>query len=309
MTPSPTTSRPALSWRNILFFAMSHLLAAFTVVYLVAFRCSPWTIGLGLLWFLLCGLSITAGYHRHFAHPTHKAAWPIRAFYLLFGAASVQNSALKWAADHRVHHALTDAEGDPYDARRGFWWSHIGWLLFEDDHPLDVTAVPDLVRDRLVDFQHRRFVLLAILVGGLVPVALGFLWGDPIGALLCAGFLRLVFQWHATFSVNSLAHMLGTQPYSTRCSARDSWITALVTFGEGYHNYHHRFPGDYRNGVRWYHFDPTKWYIYLASKLRLTWDLRRISRNAIHAARVDVAGRSRVFDAEPATEADVAAVS
>jgi stearoyl-CoA desaturase (Delta-9 desaturase) len=288
------TSRLALCWTNILFFAAAHLLAVVAVAYLAIVLCSPWTIGLAILWFVLCGLAITAGYHRHFAHPTHKAAWPLRAFYLLFGAASVQHSALKWSADHRVHHAETDDERDPYDARKGFWWSHIGWIFVKDEHALDFTAVPDLTADPLVGFQHRHLVFLALLAGCFLPAALGLLWGDPIGAVLCAGFLRLVFQWHATFSVNSLAHMLGTQPYSRRCSARDSWITALVTFGEGYHNYHHRFPGDYRNGVRWYHFDPTKWCIYVASKLKLTWDLRRIPTAAIEAARAQVAGRSAV---------------
>jgi stearoyl-CoA desaturase (delta-9 desaturase) len=294
MHPEPATSRPALCWTNILFFATAHLLAAFAVVYLAVFRCSPWTLGLGAVWLTLCGLSITAGYHRHFAHPTHKAAWPLRAFYLLFGAASVQHSALKWSSDHRVHHSDTDEDDDPYDARRGFWWSHIGWILFKDERTLELAAVPDLENDRLVRFQHRHIVLLGIVGGAILPAALGLLWGDPIGAILCAGFLRLVLQWHATFSINSLAHMLGTQPYSTRCSARDSWITALVTFGEGYHNYHHRFPGDYRNGVRWYHFDPTKWCLYVASKLRLTWDLRRMSGAAIEAARAEVARRERV---------------
>jgi stearoyl-CoA desaturase (delta-9 desaturase) len=297
LTLDSATSR--LSWRNILFFAAAHLLAVAAVVHL-SLDFSWWTVGLAAAWFGLCGLSITAGYHRHFAHPTHKAAWPLRAFYLLFGAASVQHSALKWAADHRDHHALTDEEGDPYDARKGFWWSHIGWIFVEDGHPLDLALVPDLADDPLVRFQHRHIVLLAILAGCALPAALGLLWGDPIGAVLCAGFLRLVLQWHATFSINSLAHMLGTQPYSNRCSARDSWVTALVTFGEGYHNYHHRFPGDYRNGVRWYHFDPTKWLIFLASKVRLTWDLRRMPAAAIEAARAHVAGRSPAPEPDPA---------
>jgi stearoyl-CoA desaturase (delta-9 desaturase) len=98
--------------------------------------------------------------------------------------------------------------------------------------------------------------------------------------------LRLVIQWHATFSINSLAHQLGSQPYSRSTSARDSWVTALVTFGEGYHNFHHRFQGDYRNGVRWFHFDPTKWWVWALSKIGLAWDLRRMPREAIQRARV-----------------------
>lgn len=278
-------ARPRVSWKNVGFLSVAHVLAGVTVAYLIWVRCSPWTLGLGALWLALCGLSITAGYHRHFAHPTHKAAWPLRALYLLFGAASAQNSALKWSADHRRHHRRTDEECDPYNARRGFWWSHVGWIFFEDETPIEMATVSDLQRDRLVRLQHRHLIPLTALVGCAIPALLGLLWGDPWGAMLCAGFLRLVLQWHATFSINSLAHMLGTQPYSTACTARDSWITAMVTLGEGYHNYHHRFPGDYRNGVRWYHFDPTKWFLYVAAKLRLVRDLRRVPHAAIEAAR------------------------
>ena len=287
-----TAAHRAPCWTNILFIAASHMIAAGTLVYFIIAGVSPWTIGLGLIWWVLCGLAITAGYHRHFAHPTYKAAWPLRVFYLLFGAASVQNSVLKWSADHRLHHRLTDEERDPYNARRGFWWSHVGWLLFKDPEPIDVTSVRDLQQDRLVRFQDRHYVAVAFFAACVLPAALGFLWGDPLGALLCAGFLRLVLQWHATFSVNSLAHILGDQPYSKKCTAKDSWITALVTLGEGYHNYHHRFPTDYRNGVRWYHFDPTKWFVYLGSKIRLTRDLRKIPRSVIDAARAQEAARS-----------------
>jgi stearoyl-CoA desaturase (delta-9 desaturase) len=129
-----------------------------------------------------------------------------------------------------------------------------------------------------------------------MPLALGFLWGDPIGALLVAGFLRLALQWHATFAVNSFAHWIGTQPYSTANSARDSVWTAIISMGEGYHNFHHRFQADYRNGVRWYHFDPTKWFVWTLEKVGLTSDLRRASRESIERAKASVlaeAGASR----------------
>jgi stearoyl-CoA desaturase (delta-9 desaturase) len=106
--------------------------------------------------------------------------------------------------------------------------------------------VRDLAADPLVRFQHRHYLALAFIMGAVLPGALGSLWGDTIGVLLVGGCLRVVLQWHATFSVNSIAHMVGRQPYTTAVSARDSWFTALITLGEGYHNYHHRFPLDYR---------------------------------------------------------------
>ena len=285
-------TRPALDWTNTIVLPLFHLTAAFAVVYLLAIRASPWTIGLGLLWLLLCSIAITAGYHRLFAHPTHRASGIVRAFYLLFGAASVQNSALKWAADHRLHHARVDDHEDPYNIRRGFWWAHIGWIFVKAPPP-DMRLVKDLQRDPLVMLQHRFYAPLALIVGAAVPAALGALWGDAIGALLVAGFLRLVVQWHATFSVNSVAHCIGRQPFDRRTSARDSFVTALITFGEGYHNFHHRFKSDYRNGVRWYHFDPTKWWIWTLSKLGLVGELRRIAREAIERAREEASAGTR----------------
>ena len=286
-----------LSWTNLLFLAGAHVLALAAVAWLVLVCASPWTIGLGCLWFALCGVSITGGYHRLFAHPTYRASRALRAFYLVFGAASVQNSALKWASDHRTHHARTDREDDPYNVRRGFWWAHIGWILFKE--PADRVAhnVKDLAADSLVRWQDRHYVLLAAAVAGVVPPLLGSLWGDALGALLVAGFLRLVLQWHATFAVNSFAHLFGHQPYSRATSARDSSWTALITLGEGYHNFHHRFQSDYRNGVRWFHFDPTKWFVWTLSKLGITRNLRRTPAAAIERARREARGADSLASA------------
>jgi stearoyl-CoA desaturase (delta-9 desaturase) len=271
-------------WVNILFIASVHALALVAVGYMAFVRFSWWTVGLAVLWFALCGFGITGGYHRLFSHPTYKAHPLVRAFQLFFGAAAVQNSALKWSNDHRIHHSQTDTDRDPYNIRRGFWWAHIAWIFYEDQNK-DLTLVKDLQADPLVAFQHRHYVWIAVLAGALLPTALGFLWGDPIGALLVAGALRLTVQWHATFAVNSFAHMIGKRTYCRVSSARDSFLVALITLGEGYHNFHHRFPLDYRNGVRWFHVDPTKWAIWTLSKAGLTRDLRRTSRERMDKAR------------------------
>jgi stearoyl-CoA desaturase (delta-9 desaturase) len=271
-----------LDWTNTLFLVAVHLLGLYGVYWLCT-RFSWWTLALGAVWFACCGVSITGGYHRLFSHPTYKAAWPLRLFYLLFGAASVQNSALKWSADHRLHHGQVDTERDPYNIFRGFWWAHIGWVLHQTPGE-SLDNVADLEKDPLVRFQHAAYVPLAVVFGALLPVSLGLLWGDPIGALLFAGFTRLVLQYHATFAVNSFAHMLGTQPYSTKSSARDSFVTAILTLGEGYHNFHHSFQMDYRNGVRWWQLDPTKWFVWSLSRVGLTRDLRRAAPERIDAA-------------------------
>ncbi len=273
-----------LDWTNTIVITVFHMLAVVAICYLIFVEASPWTIGLGLFWIVMCGLSITAGYHRMFAHPTYQGHAIVRIVWLLFGAASVQNSALKWSSDHRLHHARTDQDDDPYSISRGFWWAHIGWVLHKG-RQINPLIVRDLERDPLVRFQHRYYVPLAILMGALVPAAIGMAWGDPIGALLVAGFLRLVIQWHGTFSINSVAHTIGRQPFCKRGTARDSFLAALLTFGEGYHNFHHKFKSDYRNGVRWYHFDPTKWLVWSLSKVGLARNLRRVARDVIEQAR------------------------
>lgn len=284
-TGSNTRRRYRIDWVNFPFLLFAHLAAAFAIVYLAAIHFSWWTVGFGVVWLALCGLSITAGYHRLLSHRAYAASPLLRALYLAFGAASVQNSALRWSADHRAHHANVDQEDDPYNIKRGFWWAHIGWVVFNVPRARNMALVRDLEKDPLVRFQHRYYVPLAVLFGAVLPLVIGAAWGDPIGAMLVAGWLRLVVQWHATFSVNSLAHWVGRQPYSKRHSARDSFFVALVTFGEGYHNFHHQFQIDYRNGVRWYHFDPTKWWVWTAAKVGLAGGLRRVPKERIDAAR------------------------
>jgi len=274
-----------LNWTVAVVLIIVHALAALAVWHF-AWRRDWGTLILFNVWLLLCGLAITAGYHRLFSHPTYRASWPVRLLYVLFGAASVQGSVLKWSADHREHHAETDDPLDPYNIQKGFWWAHVGWILHAPFHQrCDYDSVRDLYADSLVRFQHRHYLALAFGIGFLLPLGIGFLYGDPLGALLCAGFLRLALQWHGTWAVNSVAHYLGRRPYDANTSARDSWITALVTFGEGYHNYHHRFPIDYRNGVRWYHFDPTKWFIWALARLRLASRLRSTPPSLIEACR------------------------
>jgi stearoyl-CoA desaturase (delta-9 desaturase) len=206
----------------------------------------------------------------------------------LFGAAAVQNSALAWSADHRAHHASTDERGDPYSIAHGFWWAHVGWIVSRAPRARNRSRVRTLERDPLIRLQHVAYVPLAIFVGALLPAAIGSLWGDALGAVLVAGWLRLVLQWHATFSVNSLAHSIGRRPYSLLTSARDSVWVAFVTLGEGYHNFHHRFPVDYRNGIRWYHFDHTKWWVWGASRIGLAGNLRRVPADRIARARAEL---------------------
>ena len=280
--------RAPISWTNTAFLLGTLLVAAIgTPLYL-------WRYGLGWpetltflgLW-LAVGLSITAGYHRLFAHKTYQASRPVRLFFLIFGAAGLENTVLKWAADHRVHHSHVDSERDPYNATKGFFWSHIGWIFFESTPPSQ-TVVRDLAEDPLVQWQDRWYVTIGLTVALGIPLVVGLLTHRVLGCLLIGGVLRIVVSHHATFFINSLCHIIGRQPYSREHSARDSSVMAFLAFGEGYHNYHHSFPFDYRNGIRGWHFDPAKWMIWCLARLGLARDLRRASDVAILKAKVRI---------------------
>ena len=250
----------------------------------------------GLDWFqcvLFCamfaasGFSISLGYHRLFSHIAFQAAWPVRLFTLIFGAGAFENSVLMWSSEHRRHHKHVDHDDDPYDITKGFFYAHMGWLLFKMSPQPPFDNVPDLKRDRLVMWQHRYIHLIAVLVAFVLPTVIGWLWSGPVGALggfLIAGVARVTVLQHCTFLINSACHTLGRQPYSDRCSARDSHLLALFTFGEGYHNYHHEFQHDYRNGVKPWEFDPTKWIIWTLSKFGLTENLRRVAAEKVREA-------------------------
>jgi stearoyl-CoA desaturase (delta-9 desaturase) len=257
-----------------------------------------WYFGFDWFHFAICavlgaatGFSITLGYHRLFTHATFRARFPVRLFTLIFGAAAFENSVLMWASDHRRHHKHVDHDEDPYDITKGFFYAHMGWMLFKlwPEPPIDNVA--DLKKDPLVMWQHKYIHVLAVLVSFGLPTLLGGLWDGWIGALggfLIGGVAKVVMLQHGTFLINSACHTFGRQPYSTRCSARDSFFMALFTMGEGYHNYHHEFQHDYRNGVKPWQWDPTKWLIWTFSKIGLTSGLRRVRAEVISSTEANV---------------------
>ena len=259
--PATETHAPIV-WANALMFALTFAAAAVLVPWYGlthGFSTADWCVFAFLL--VANGMAITAGYHRLWAHRTYEAHWTLRLLYLVFGTMALQNSVFAWCSGHRTHHLhVDDVERDPYSARRGFWFSHIGWMLRE--YPSgreDFRNIPDLKKDPMLVFQHRYYVPLAVGVNFGLPLAAGLLFHDVWGMLILAGVLRLVWSHHVTFFINSLAHMWGSRPYTEDNTARDNPVLAVITYGEGYHNFHHIFAHDYRNGVRWWQWDPTKW--------------------------------------------------
>ena len=290
MTQAQLT-RPYLpiNWVNTLFLITTALIALIGMPLHVYYMGTSWSlIGVFVFYLVATGLSITGGYHRLFAHRSYEANHMVKLFYLLFGAAACENSALKWATDHRNHHRFVDQDADPYNIRLGFFHAHIGWVFYKRPMKSSFDSEHDLIEDPLVRWQHRFYLSLAIFVGGGLPLLIGYFLGNALGCFLLAGVTRTVIVHHSTFLINSLCHFMGKQPYSLKDSSRDSALVAFLTCGEGYHNFHHRFQYDYRNGVRWYHFDPTKWLIKALETLRLAKGLRKASNMHIFKARLDV---------------------
>lgn len=279
------------------FFLFGVLTLSLTAVpaFIYFFEVGAFTWILFAFYAVATGLSITLGYHRLFSHISFKAKLPVRLFVTIFGAAAWENSIFDWCSDHRRHHKHVDHDDDPYNINNGFWYAHIGWMLFKLKPEPPMDNINDLRKSALLRWQHKYVFVIATLVGFVLPTILGWLyygtWQGALGCFLIVGVLRTTFVQHATFFINSACHYVGNQPYSSKHSARDSWIMALLTYGEGYHNYHHEFQHDYRNGVKPWQWDPTKWTIWLLSKVGLTSDLRRVSDAKILLAELQEARR------------------
>ncbi len=235
-------------------------------------------------YFVATSFAITMGYHRFFAHSTFRAGKIVNFLLLFFGAATYEGSALKWSSMHRSHHQFTDTESDPYNIKNGFFYAHMGWFIFWW-HDIDYNNVKDLQKNALLMHQHKHFQAWGFVSSLLVPLLIGAMTGHLLGAFLWTVAARICLVHHSAFFINSFAHTFGNRPYDTSVSARDNWLGALLTNGEGYHNYHHKFPLDYRNGIHWYHWDPTKWVIWLLSIIGVAHDLRRTPATQIVAAR------------------------
>jgi len=236
-----------------------------------------------ILGWWISGMGITIGYHRLFAHRSFQAHPVVQFIAMLCGSSALQNTILKWSSDHRLHHKELDTEVDPYSITKGFFHAHIGWII--EDKPPVINGVNDLKKNPVVMFQYKYYWLIAIGLSFVFPLIIGSFYGRPLGGLLWGGFLRVTLVHHFTFFINSLCHFVGKRPFELNTSARDSWWVAYLTFGEGFHNFHHKFQWDYRNGIRWYDFDPGKWTIKFLSFFKLTSGIRKVDEHKILRAR------------------------
>ena len=267
-------------------------LAAITIVPWYGFThgYSGWAWLFFAIFMVFNGIGIGSGYHRLWSHRTYQAHPALKWFLAVMGGMALQNSIIVWSARHRIHHRdVDDNDKDPYSIGRGFWFAHIGWMLKDyASGEIDYSVVRDLEKDPVAAWQHRWYWTLVWTTNLALPLFLGWLTGDMLGMFLLAGVLRLVLSHHVTFFINSLAHMWGKQPYTDENSARDQHFLALITYGEGYHNYHHLFQSDYRCGIRWWHLDINKWFISTCALLGLVKNRKRAPAFKVLRARLNM---------------------
>ncbi|KAK2591275.1 stearoyl-CoA 9-desaturase [Conoideocrella luteorostrata] len=274
-----------IDWLSVFFIIIIPLMG-FVAAYFCPLQCA--TAIFAVIYYFNTALGITAGYHRLWAHSSYKASTPLKIYLAAVGVGAIQGSIRWWSRGHRAHHRYTDTEKDPYSVRKGLLYAHIGWMVMKQNpKSIGRADITDLNEDPIVVWQHQHYIKAVLFMGLVFPTLVcGFGWGDWAGGFIYAGILRATFVQQATFCVNSLAHWLGDQPFDDRHSPRDHIATALVTMGEGYHNFHHEFPSDYRNAIEWWQYDPTKWAIWTWKQVGLAYSLKKFKQNEIEKGRV-----------------------
>ena len=242
---------------------------------------SPVAVAVAALMYALRMFAITGFYHRYFSHKSFRTSRPVQFLFALLGAASVQRGPLWWAAHHRHHHRHADTEHDVHSPRHGFWHSHVGWFLTRRRFATDHAAIPDLVQYPELRWLDRFDILVPILLA--LGLYLTGAWlesahpalGTSGGQLLVWGFfISTIVLFHVTVTINSLAHRWGSRRFATRDDSRNNWLLALLTFGEGWHNNHHHFPGSARQGFAWWEYDLTYYLLRVMAVFGLVWDLK-----------------------------------
>jgi len=241
--------------------------------------------------YVLTGLGVTVGFHRHLTHRAFKAKPWVRGTLAILGSAAIEGPVIAWVADHRKHHAFADVEGDPHSphvdhghgvkgALKGLLHAHVGWLFLHTHRGRKERYAPDLLADPLIRWIDRTFVLW-VAAGLLLPFGLGYLIGGTLDTaltgLLWGGAVRMLVVHHVTYSINSLCHFFGRQAFDTGDESRNLLWLAPFTFGEAWHNNHHAFPTSYEHGMRRWQLDPSRAVIRLLEKMGLVWDVVRIS--------------------------------
>jgi stearoyl-CoA desaturase (delta-9 desaturase) len=242
-------SAMGINWNTAIFMALFHL-GALAALFMFSWQALVTAI---VLWWVTASLGVGMGFHRLLTHKAYKTPKLVEYFLTFCGTLALEGGPIYWVVTHRIHHAHADVPGDPHTPRDGRWWSHMGWILRGTAQQYDSSVVaryaPDLINDRFHVWLNRLYWVPLVLLG-VTLVTLGG-WSY----LMWAVFLRVTFNLHATWLVNSATHMWGRRRFQTRDDSRNNWWVALLTFGEGWHNNHHAHPTSARHGLAWYEID------------------------------------------------------
>ncbi len=265
------TEQKGINWHTGAFMALFHI-GAVAALFMFSWQALVAAI---VLWWISASLGVGMGFHRLLTHRGYKTPKVVEYVLTLCGLLALEGGAINWVVTHRIHHAHTDAPGDPHTPRDGGWWAHIGWMLKGTAQSHDEAAMaryaPDMVKDRFqVLFNRIYWVPIIVLAVGLLAFG-----GWPF--VLWGVFFRVTFNFHATWLVNSATHMWGRRRFATRDDSTNNWWVALLTFGEGWHNNHHAYPTAARHGLAWYEIDLNWWGIRTLQFLRLAKGIKLVS--------------------------------
>ncbi|XP_041989217.1 acyl-CoA Delta(11) desaturase-like [Aricia agestis] len=264
-------------------------LAAIYGLYLAVTAAQWYTLVFTAFTAVAAGIGVTAGAHRLWSHRSYKAKPPLHFLLMIMQSITFQYSAITWAKMHRTHHRYSDTDADPHNAARGFFYSHIGWMLMKS-HPefrkrVKLTDLSDLYSNRILMLQHKYTTLFCVTFCLLLPTVIPmYFWGESLNVAWHVTMLRYIYILHGTFLVNSVAHMFGSGTYDKSIKPTQNVFVSLILFGEGFHNYHHVFPWDYRTaelGNNW--LNPTKLFIDFFAWVGWAYDLKTVPDDIISA--------------------------
>ncbi|CAH1405200.1 unnamed protein product [Nezara viridula] len=286
-TKEDVLEKPKLVWFNVVGFVLLHLIWLYSVYIILTGKVKLiTTIYTVTSCIFIAGLGITLGAHRLWSHRSYKAKLPLRLFLLLGQTMAGQNCLWVWVRDHRTHHKFSDTDADPHNAKRGFFFSHMGWLMMRK-HP-DVIRkgkqvdLSDLEADPWIMFQKKYYIPLHLLISLAISAVPHFLWNESLWYSLMVSYVfRIVVQLHFTWTVNSFAHMYGNKPYEKEIIPAQNPYVAILALGEGWHNFHHAFPWDCNTSEFGQYFNLSSKCLRIFEYLGLAYDLKIATKEII----------------------------
>ncbi|CAG9858145.1 unnamed protein product [Phyllotreta striolata] len=289
ITGSEVKYKKVLVWESIIVLGTFHVISTYALWLILSLQIGLKTLIFTWLMEILAILGSTAGSHRLWSHRSYKAKWQLKLFLAVAQTVAFQKTIFEWARDHRIHHKYTETDADPHNVKRGFFFAHMGWL-FVRKHP-DVIAkgktidLNDIYSDRIVMLQRKYYFPLVLVLCFAIPTYIPiYYWGETFSKSFSMNVLRHVIGINITGLVNSIAHTWGYRPYDKNIAPSESLLCSLFTCGEGWHNFHHAFPSDYKTGELGFGFiNLTTGFIDLMAILGLAYDLKTASEELIRA--------------------------